>query len=335
MVNKQTPAVSKPPPMKRCKGRRPTTSRKLQSVSKTVASLLKCPFLLKGRERLGIGRWVPVERGGREWLTAIDFRVARPSKSSHSCIAVLVLQLPRSCVWALRLAMLEWHRMSCVRAWAHGLPEMFQLRRALTVVACHIDPKFSRWNPSCDAISLLAENNASNSRAAKRGCFKRGGFPIWTCPSFFVLFCPFWDFPDFSGIFPICSGMVRGFSRFALFLFLGLLRAPTRNSPERVRDTIWTFPEKSGKHPGLETPRFGFSQQMQIFGLSFHITRRPQLFITSVCASRDVVWASCQSGSVLARISSHQVTNASCPQNPSRRDRIKNQPDTDQRKGTN
>ena len=27
-----------------------------------------------------------------------------------------------------------------------------------------------------------------------------------------------------------------------------------------VRDTIWTFPEKSGKHPGLETPRFSFSQ---------------------------------------------------------------------------
>ena len=94
-------------------------------------------------------------------------------------------------------------------------------------------------------------------RAAKRGCFKRGGFPIWTCPSFFVLFCPFGTFP---GIFPICAGTVRGFSRLVLFLFLGLLRAPTRNSPERVRDTIWTIPEKSGKHPGLETPRFSFSQ---------------------------------------------------------------------------
>ena len=99
------------------------------------------------------------------------------------------------------------------------------------------------------------------SRAAKRGGFKRGGFPIWTCPSFFVLFCPFWDFPDFSGIFPICSGMVRGFSRLVLLLFLGLLRAPTRNSPESVRDTIWTFPEKSGKPPGLETPRFSFSHK--------------------------------------------------------------------------
>ena len=99
------------------------------------------------------------------------------------------------------------------------------------------------------------------SRAAKRGCFKRGGFPIWTRPSFFVLFCPFGTFP---GIFPICTGMVRGFSRLVLFLFLSLLRAPTRNSPERVRDTIWTIPEKSGKHPGLETPRFSFSQPTRL-----------------------------------------------------------------------
>ena len=71
------------------------------------------------------------------------------------------------------------------------------------------------------------------------------GFPIWTCPSFFVLF----------GTFPIFPG----FSRFARgrsgdFPDLGLLRAPTRNSPERVRDTIWTFPAKSGKPPGLEPP---------------------------------------------------------------------------------
>ena len=84
---------------------------------------------------------------------------------------------------------------------------------------------------------------------AKRGCFKRGGFPIWTCPSFFVLFCPFWDFPDFFGIFPICPGTLRGFSRFVLFLFLGLLTAPTRNSPERVRDTIWTLQKKPRRKP--------------------------------------------------------------------------------------
>ena len=77
--------------------------------------------------------------------------------------------------------------------------------------------------------------------------------------SFFVLFGLsrfFWDFPDLRG-----AGMVRGFSRFVLFLFLSLLRALAGNSPERVRDTIWTFPERSGKHPGVETPRFSFSQE--------------------------------------------------------------------------
>ena len=89
------------------------------------------------------------------------------------------------------------------------------------------------------------------------GVFQTGGFPDL---DFFVLFCPFLSFPDFSGIFPICSGTVRGLSRFVPFLSLGLLGAPTRNSPERVRDTIWTFPEKSGKPPGLETRRFSFSQ---------------------------------------------------------------------------
>ena len=74
-------------------------------------------------------------------------------------------------------------------------------------------------------------------------------------------FCPFGTFP---GIFPICPGTLRGFSRLVLFLFLGLLSAPMRNSPERVRDTIWTFPERSGKHPGLETPRFSFSQIREV-----------------------------------------------------------------------
>ena len=77
------------------------------------------------------------------------------------------------------------------------------------------------------------------------------------------LVLPFLSFLGLSRFyrdFPDLLRDVRGFSRFVPFLFLGLLRAPTRNSPERVRDTIWTFPEKSGKPPGLETPRFSFSQ---------------------------------------------------------------------------
>ena len=81
-------------------------------------------------------------------------------------------------------------------------------------------------------------------------------FFVLFCPFlfFFVLFCPFLSFFVLvcPRIFPICSGMVRGFSGFVPFLFLGLLLAPTRNSPKRVRDTIWTFPEKK-----WESPRFG------------------------------------------------------------------------------
>ena len=95
---------------------------------------------------------------------------------------------------------------------------------------------------------------AVRSQFQGRGCFTREGFPIWTCSSLFVLLGPFWglsrffwDFPDLSGdspgIFQICP--------FPLSRLLILLKAPTRNSPEKVRDTISTFPEKSGK------PRFG------------------------------------------------------------------------------
>ena len=114
---------------------------------------------------------------------------------------------------------------------------------------------------SCEIMLNHVNSQGPLNGGVSNGGVSRSGL---FCPflSFFVLFCPFWDFPDFSGIFPICSVMVRGFSRFFLFLFLGLLRAPTRNSPERVRDTIWTFPKKSAKHPGLETPRFSFSQEL-------------------------------------------------------------------------
>ena len=121
---------------------------------------------------------------------------------------------------------------------------------------------FKSRSPNRKNIPQIAVKNASNRNSNRVICglnqgplngrvSSGGGLPDLGLS---FLFCPFCDFPDFSGIFPICSGMVRGFSRFVLFLFLGLLRAPTRNSPERVRDTIWTFPKKSGKPPGLETP---------------------------------------------------------------------------------
>ena len=109
-------------------------------------------------------------------------------------------------------------------------------------------------------LSKSVEDQGPLNGGVSNGGVSRSGL-VLPFLSFFVLF----GTSRFSGIFPICAGMVRGLSRFVLFLFLGLLRAPTRNSPERVRDTIWTFPEKSGKHPGLETPRFSFSQEDRRF----------------------------------------------------------------------
>ena len=80
---------------------------------------------------------------------------------------------------------------------------------------------------------------------------------------FLLFFVLFGTFPIFLGLSRFARGWSGGFSRSVLFLFLGLLRAPTRSSPERVRNTIWTFPKKSGKPPGLETPRFSFSQDLR------------------------------------------------------------------------
>ena len=140
---------------------------------------------------------------------------------------------------------------------AAGLP--FPVPEILEFKACRAIREKSRNSPG-----IFPQLSCRTSRAAKRGGFQTGGFSDLDLS---FLFCPFlglsrffWDFPDLLGDSP-------GISRFVLILFLGLLRAPTRNSPKRVRDTIWTFPEKSGKHPGLETPRFSFSQELP---------RRPQ-----------------------------------------------------------
>ena len=96
-----------------------------------------------------------------------------------------------------------------------------------------------------------------NSRTGRRRVSKRGarrGFPIWTCPSLFVIFCPFLSLLGLPRFFPGSFRFLQGFSRLILFLFLGLsIKASRRNGPERVCDTIQTFPDKSGKLPSLET----------------------------------------------------------------------------------
>ena len=112
-----------------------------------------------------------------------------------------------------------------------------------------------------DPKNLLGDfwptNQGSLNGGVSNGGVSRSGLVL-------PFFCPFWrTFPIFLGFSRFARGWSGDFPDSSFFFFssfLGLLRAPMRNSPERVRDTIWTFPEKSGKHPSLETPRFSFSQ---------------------------------------------------------------------------
>ena len=82
-----------------------------------------------------------------------------------------------------------------------------------------------------------------------------GGFPIWTCPflSFLGLSRFFRDLPDLlgdgPGIFPICPFPL---SRPVKSTY----EEQSRNGPRHNLD----LSRKSGKHPGLETPRLSFSQ---------------------------------------------------------------------------
>ena len=88
---------------------------------------------------------------------------------------------------------------------------------------------------------------------AKRGSFKRGGFPIWTGPSFFVLFGTF--FPIFLGFSRFARGWSGDFPDLSFSSFSAYFKS--------------TYEEQSQKGPRhnldlsrkkWETPRFSFSQ---------------------------------------------------------------------------
>ena len=115
-------------------------------------------------------------------------------------------------------------------------------------------PKISHNGPKkkgfrCTDKALIIYTIAGRLCQAKyQGKFQTGGFPDLDLSFLFGPSCPFWDFPELSGVLPI----FREFSRLVLFLFLGLkirLKTPMRNSRERVCDAIRTLPETNMKHP--------------------------------------------------------------------------------------
>ena len=104
------------------------------------------------------------------------------------------------------------------------------------------------WNPPRNS------QGPPKGGGVQTGGLSRSGL-VFPFLSFLELCRFFWDFPDLLGDGP---------GRFPIRPFS--LSRPIKStyeelSPKRVRDTIWTFPEESGKPPGLETPRFSFSQK--------------------------------------------------------------------------
>ena len=150
------------------------------------------------------------------------------------------------------------------------------------------------------------------SRAAKRGGFKRGGGgasrPGLVLPflSFFVLF----------GTFPICSGI----SRFVPFLFFGLLRAPTRNSPERVCDTLWTFPEKVGDPSVWKPPALASLNLQVVWTLHCEFSRVPtrDLLCYQVLAGVGCDLANTLGGTSAERSCLHKFSKTKCERKSSK-----------------
>ena len=96
------------------------------------------------------------------------------------------------------------------------------------------------------------------TRAARRSF--HGGLPDLDLS---FLFCPFWDFPDFSGIFPICSGTLRVFFSICPF---PLSRPINSTNEEQSRKGPQHNPDLSRKKvgnppvwkpPGLASLKYG------------------------------------------------------------------------------
>ena len=82
-----------------------------------------------------------------------------------------------------------------------------------------------------------------------------GGFPDLDLS---FLFCPSLSFFDFPGDFPDLSGDFPDWSFSSFSAYYQHLRGTV---PKGSATQSGPFPKKSGKHPGLELPRFSFSQE--------------------------------------------------------------------------
>ena len=114
---------------------------------------------------------------------------------------------------------------------------------------------------SAKPTARLAICSVQFVKGRQTGVFQTGGFPIWTCPSFFVLFCPFWDFPDCSGFSRFARGWSGDFPDLSFSSFSAYQEHLRGTVPKGSATQSGPFPRKVGntrvwKHPGLASLKF-------------------------------------------------------------------------------
>ena len=113
---------------------------------------------------------------------------------------------------------------------------------------------------------MLFENYLS--RAAKQGGFKGGGFPIWTCPSFFCPFVLFGAFLIFPGFSRFARGWSGDFPDLSLSSFSAFKQQLRGTVPKGSATQSGPFEKKVGHPPVWKPPGLASSKSASLHNTS-------------------------------------------------------------------
>ena len=101
-------------------------------------------------------------------------------------------------------------------------------------------------------------------KGRQTGGFQTGWFPDLDLS---FLFCPVWDFPDFFGIFPICSGWSGDFPVSSLFPFSANEEHLRGTVPKGSATQSGPFPKKVGNPPVWKPPGLACPNLLDPYGI--------------------------------------------------------------------
>ena len=143
------------------------------------------------------------------------------------------------------------------------------------------------WRIACDPSDRpFTQGPLNGGGGFKQGGVSRSGL-VLPFLSFFVFFVLFGTFPIFLGFPRFAWGWIGdfpdlSFSSFSAYSYKSTYEEQSRKGPRHNLD----LSQKSGKRPGLETPRFSFSQFTGVsgpFGLEFLKKNMKKRVFLGVC----------------------------------------------------